>query len=456
MSNKNPRKEAQFENAVQREETIFFGHEPTEMFCANSILPEKSKTESKLTEHFASLEIANESDTARTLETKAGGLNARKVSHYLQNEKNGNEYEPNAKEHFVEMTATENENRHSDVDSDDDSFFNANKLFPDSRQLIERATFISAPTDSFPCADESDGETDSSIATVKFRINKSSCLAVAEYEGIEYRIGYLDLTTEECSYLKVIDETTVELNICSYNINIQQNKLNISRINERNVLPDPQRNTDLMWETLNLGRVEFSRAEPFLAKYENEFYFVGCQLNDEYIRILNRTKMNAGTAIRINKNRLKFISDNTLEITKPIPFENQNEICVICAASDFSHDFLNDYASDKFHRYIFKDEANVMFEIDPILIQSSKYDDFAEIYAEGDFPFKDSERVRTGNKEAQIVKQEQGLESVLEQAVDEEGEEEEDEEDQDDSETTEDSDSDDGYVELILLCEFAI
>lgn len=454
MANKNPRKEAKSENVVQREETIFFGQEPTEIFYTKS--PEQLKNESKLTEHFASLKIANGSNISRTLETEAGGLYAKKVSHSLQNGKDGNEYKPNAKKPLIEMKATENENGHSDVDSDDDSFFNANKLFPDSRKLLERVTFMSAPTDSFPCADESDGETDSSIATVKFRINKSSCLAVAEYEGIEYRIGYLDLTTEECSYLKVMAETTVELAISSHNINIQQNRLNIRRIHERHVNtcgnPHPKRNTHLMWETLNLGRVQFSRAEPFLAKYENELYFVGYQLNDEYMRILERTKMNAGTAIRINKNRLKFISDNTLEITKPIPFENQNKICVISAASDFSNDFFDDYASDKFHRYLFKNEANVMFKVDPALIQSSKYDDCAEIYAEEDFPFTDSKRVCTGNKETQIVKQEQGLEQKQEQeAVDEE---EGEEGDQDDSETTEDID--DEYVELFLLCVIAI
>lgn len=296
-------------------------------------------------------------------------------------------------------------------ESDDDSF--CNQLFNSSEP---RVTFVTAQTDSFPCADDSDSEIETSF--VKFCINNSSSVPLAEYDETEYRIGFLDLTTEEYSHLNLVNETTVELNINSQCIQIEQNMFNIRRIKVRHVTPNMQQSTrERLWSSLNMGRVQFSSTEPFLAKYENEIYLVGDKLRDEYLRLLKRTKMNAGTAIRLYNDRLCIdLSNRTLEVTKTTSFEKQKEICRILAAPDFKSDFLDEYNSEKFRRYIINYKTNTLLEVDPILIHSSNHDDCGEIYAEIDFLFTESERVRMPEKS---TKQDQN-EDILDDGSDDE------------------------------------
>lgn len=120
--------------------------------------------------------------------------------------------------------------------------------------------------------------------------------------------------------------------------------------------------------------------------------------------------MDAGTAIRIHKDRLKYVPNQTLEITNSIPFDNQKGICIISANNDFNYDYPNDYTSEKIRRYIINHKTYAIFEVDPTLIHSSKNDDRTEIYASNDFPFKESEIVST--KGPMVVKQNQNPDQI--------------------------------------------
>lgn len=255
------------------------------------------KTELKLTEQFASLQIKREATAAQTLQTESNGLSSISITRTFGNtngleseniDKVAQEEKFNALDskdvNCSHLNIEEYENGRNDDDSeksddhedaeesDDDAFFN--QLFVGSEPKMQ---YVSAPIDSFPCNDDSDDETDSSIAMVKFFISTNSSLIVAEYESKEYSIGFLDLTIEEYSYLKMVKEISVELPISLHNISIDQKMLNIRRINEHRVSANSKQTTDL-WDILKLVRVNFSTTEPFLAKYENELYFVGKRL----------------------------------------------------------------------------------------------------------------------------------------------------------------------------------
>lgn len=91
-----------------------------------------------------------------------------------------------------------NDSKDGSEESEDHSFYN--NLFAEEEP---RLTYVSAPTDSFPRADDSNSESNTFV-TVKFSINTSESMAVAEYENIEYRIGFLYLTAENHEYLRII------------------------------------------------------------------------------------------------------------------------------------------------------------------------------------------------------------------------------------------------------------
>lgn len=288
----------------------------TEELPAKVLFSGQPRIELKLTEQFTSLQINRETTAAQTLQNESNGLSSISITKTFDNangletknvEKAAQEEKFNAfdskdvncgyiaeipsknvNDSIVETTSPLNneeyENGRNDDDSeesdddedaeesDDDAFFN--QLFVGSEPKMQ---YVSAPIDSFPCNDDSDDGTDSSIAMVKFFISKNSSLIVAEYESKEYSIGSLDLTIEEYSYLKMVKEISVELPISLHNISIDQNMLNIRRINEHRVSANSKQTTDL-WDILKLVRVHFSTTEPFLAKYENELYFVGERL----------------------------------------------------------------------------------------------------------------------------------------------------------------------------------
>lgn len=273
----------------------------------------------------------------------------------------------------------------SDDDNHDDFF---NEIFNSAPQQ-----YISAPTDDF-CSDDSDSELSTCDVEVKFFVDKSiRSKPVAEYDDTEYRIGYLDLTPDEYSCIGMITETTVEFPINSRHIVILDGTLNIKRINERHLYPQSNQCIEL-FEKLNLGRVQFSSTEPFLAKYEDEIYFVGDQLYDEYSNLLHRTKKSPGTSIRIRNDRLCIdLSTQTLDVEQTISFRNQNEICMISGSSD-DNKYLDAYPSNGFRRVVLGNKPFQILEVEPELIHSSIHDDCTEIYAEADFPFGESEKVQ--------------------------------------------------------------
>lgn len=274
----------------------------------------------------------------------------------------------------------------SDDDNHDDFF---NEIFN-----CTRPKYISVPTDTFPCSDDSDSESSTADVEVKFYIDKSRSKPVAEYGDTEYRIGFLDLTSDEHSCIGMMIQTTVDLSFDPKHIVIRDGTLNIRRINERQFYSPPSSQCVELFESLNLVRVQFSSTERFLAKYEDEIYLVGEKLYEEYTNLLHRTKKPTGTSIRIRNDRLTIdFATQTLDVHQTISFRNQNEICVISGTPDCNN-YLDDYPSNGFYRVVLGHNPFEILVVEPKLIHSSIYDDCTEIYAEQDFPFAESERVQ--------------------------------------------------------------
>lgn len=294
-------------------------------------------------------------------------------------------------------TTSESDNSSNDEDSDssenDDIADLVNQQFEDTPV---RPIIVSAQT----CLDDSEP----TEKDVKFFIDKSRSTAIAEYDGTEYRIGFLDLTAEEKRCMEMISQSEIYLIVKSNHIMIRDNRFNIKRITEREVPPNTEQPFDSMYEKLNLGRVQFG-TEPFFAKYQNEIYLVGEQLYHEYSELLKRTKKCSGTAIRIGNDRLVIdYPMQTLDINESIPFQNQNEICVISGSFDM-YKFHDEYPLTSYQRFMICSNPWSLLEIEPELLHSSIYDDCAEIYAETDFPFSDSTKVEKIANPAKITKQ---------------------------------------------------
>lgn len=274
----------------------------------------------------------------------------------------------------------------SDSEDENDAFFN---------QLFTGVSPTYVATDTVPWLDDSDSDTGASEALIKFYVDNSNSVPLALYDGIEYRIGFLDLTPDEYSCLVVMSETTVELSVNERHIHIHHSKFNIERINERQVPTNQNQAVELRFHKLNLVRLQFSMIEPFLVKYEERVYFAGRKLSGEYASLLHQTKKSAGTAIRIQKNRLSIDKLNQiLDINHSHSFNKQSEFCVIAGSNKRHHE----QTPKGYHRYMIWSDPCIFVEIDSKLMNSSWADDCSEIYAEIDFPFTDSERIFSSDK----------------------------------------------------------
>lgn len=287
-----------------------------------------------------------------------------------------------------------------DSDSDDDDDLFADMLNQHFEGNAKTPIIVSFQTDSFPCFDDSEPIE----KEVKFFIDKCRSTAMAECDGTEYRIGFLDLTPAERHRMDMFSQSDIYLNVKSNHIMIRDNRLHIKRITEREILPSTGLPYDSMYEQLKLGRVQFG-TEPFFAKYQNEVYFVGERLNHEYSELLKHTKKSAGIAIRIGHDRL-VIDDamQTLDVHDSISFKSQKEICVIPGTFDM-YKFQDEYPLTGFQRFMICKNPWLLLEIEPELLHSSIYDDCTEIYAEMDFPFEDSTKFEMVVKPAKAVKQ---------------------------------------------------
>lgn len=273
--------------------------------------------------------------------------------------------------------------------SEDKSFFDS--LFTDSKP---KSQFITAPTDTFPCEENSDNESEVVIYhSVKFYIDDGTW---AEYNGMKYRIDHLDLTAVELSYLKIITETPIELEFDRKNIFIRQNRLCIKRIEEAYQEKALTSNNASLWfSLLNLVLIQFSTTEPILAKYQDQIYFVGDKLYEEYNVLLTRAKKNTGTAIRISRDRINInLQSRVLDVFATIPLEEQGEVCVISGQNEPN---TNSLAHSEFRRYIIKSDPYEVFEVELTLLHSSIHDGCTEIYAGTDFPFNEDEKVLQGS-----------------------------------------------------------
>lgn len=284
----------------------------------------------------------------------------------------------------------------SDSDDDDDSF--ADLMNEHFEGNAARPTIVSAQTDSFPCLDDPEPiEKD-----VKFFIDKGRSTAMAECDGTEYRIGFLDLTAEEHARMERFSQAEIYLTVKSNHIMIRDNRFHIKRIVEREISPNTGLAFDSMYEQLKLGRVQFG-TQPFFAKYQNEVYFVGEKLYHEYSELLKRTKKCEGTAIRTRHDRL-IIDDamQTLDVLDPISF--QNEICVISGTFDM-YKFQDEYPLAGYQRFMICKNPWMLLEVEPELLHSSIYDDCTEIYAGSNFPLAESTNVEKIVRPAKVPKQ---------------------------------------------------
>lgn len=284
-------------------------------------------------------------------------------------------------------------------DDEDAAFFN-DELFTKTNTT----TIMSAPIHTFQSQDDSDTETEP-FEDIKLFIDKSRSTPLAEYNDTEYRIGFLDLTDIEHSHLKLIPQTSVTINARSSSIFIHDNRFNIKRINERQMLPNEKsRNSVEMYEKFNLDRIQFASNAP-LAKYQNDIYFVGQKLYTEYNNLLERTNKPAGTPIRINNDRLVIdVATQTLELRQGIFSKNRTEVCVIKGTFD-SHKLQNEYCMNRCRRFVICNNSDgfEIFEVKPELLHSSIFDDYDEIYAELDFPVSATERVEELVKQITIA-----------------------------------------------------
>lgn len=285
---------------------------------------------------------------------------------------------------------SKNNDEVDDSDSDDDDAF-ADMLNQHFEGNAVRPIIVSAQMDSEPIEKD-----------VKFFIDKFRSAAMAEYDGTEYRIGFLDLTAAERARMEMFSQADIYLTLKSDHIMIRDNRFHIKRITEREISPNAELAFDSMYAQLNLGRVQFG-TEPFFAKYQNEVYFVGEKLYHEYSELLTRTKKSAGTAIRIGHDRL-IIDDSmqTLDVLDSISF--QNEICVISGTFDM-YKFQDEYPLAGYQRFMICKNPWMLLEVEPELLHSSIYDNCTEIYAESDFPFAESTKVEKIVRPAKVAKQ---------------------------------------------------
>lgn len=261
-------------------------------------------------------------------------------------------------------------------DSDDDNhdaFFN---------QIFNTPVQNPPRTDAYPDSDDSDNERCSKkYAVVKFfNSNKTSAL-VAEYDDIEYHIGFLDVTYEQ--YLCMGPK--FELRTHPEHIVITRKTLQIKRINERQVSPQAIY-FDEFFDQYNCERIQFSRTEPLMAKYRGNIYLVGSGLCSEYAKLLHFTQKPKGTAIRIHKSRV-IVHETTQNIDTKTPnsYEDREAFFVTCGSFN-PNEYLRDHPSNDIRRFVLCYERLQFFEVDAALLHSSIYDDCPEIIVDPYIP----------------------------------------------------------------------
>lgn len=259
-------------------------------------------------------------------------------------------------------------------DDDDSAFFN--QLFTDITPKYDLPSDTRLTSGGIECKE------DSYEAVVKFSIDKEFLMAVTECQNTEYRIGFLDLTEEEYSYMTMI-EWTVELSIATKDIQLHGNKFHIKRIEDYEMS-----STEIIAPKFRY--IEFSTTEPLMAKYNSEIYFVGIKLYAEYMNLLDRIRKYAGINIQIEK---KYViidqSTQTLDLRKYcgdyVSFEDLKIISSI-GYSNESREFRNECETNNCRRYVVSNDSFELYEVDPKLIFSLKSDAIC-LYGADDFVF---------------------------------------------------------------------
>lgn len=232
------------------------------------------------------------------------------------------------------------------------------------------------------------------LDAVDFYMDQNTEIFMANYMNTVYSIGFLDLSDDEYSHF-LTNEVNVKLEIDPEHIYIQHNKINIKRICDYEI---PSNEFSYLWnDSFDFDRIDFSTTFPLIAKYKSDFYFVNDNLKDFYVNLLERTRKNAGCAIRIEKSRL--IVDGDKQKLDIHPFFTQKNQRIMTLTSHQKSKSIVNASNVGFHRYLVGNVPCKLVLVDPKLIKSLKS---IEIYV-----YEEGERLQNAQVSSEICDQAQ-------------------------------------------------
>lgn len=205
---------------------------------------------------------------------------------------------------------------------------------------------------------------------VKLFIDEITSTVLAKYESVVYGIGIIDLTYYEYCCI-TMNNWNVVLTPSRRHIVILNDKLNIKRIPDYK-MPETEALSSLC-NISSIARVQFSTTLPILAKYNDEIFFIGDKLCEEYLNILKSFNQQIGAAIRIDKKFLTFdMVKQTLDITETTNFQNLQTFCSVNKSSNLNMHLEAEikYYSNEYKRFVINNRPFTMLEVDTSLIYS--------------------------------------------------------------------------------------
>lgn len=216
----------------------------------------------------------------------------------------------------------------------------------------------------------SGSENDNMIVT--FFKSKRRIVARAEHimKKRPWRVGYLDLNKAERSQFHAAIESDFSEPI-TFNINAKELILDgkkmllcIQRIEKEERMSNP---VIALSDRSNTEHLLFSTAEPLMVRYRDTVYFVGERLQAEYMELLQRTKNEMGTTIRINPSLTQIShTGRKLDISKK---HVGSCGCFIEAGDAYDNVVKSIYSKNaEFQRFMI-DKPFALREIEPRLMQ---------------------------------------------------------------------------------------
>lgn len=249
----------------------------------------------------------------------------------------------------------------------------------DTQSRVSTSAYSSGSSESID-ADETSN--DCSIVVVNVHTDQHEFTATID--GIKRLLYSIDLSQTECHTLQTKSE--LKLHIERNRIRFVHGKVVIWRIDM------PIRTMPTTPQHLNGTEcILFSMDTPLMARYRENYYFVGARLNAEYIELKTIVDDPACKAIRIKTERI--VIDKTSHVldiaAKPTNRKENRQVFVIEANVEvnthwraFPFDHINGL-----HRFIAKKSDNecILHGLSPDLLYADCEGSFDEIYAESDY-----------------------------------------------------------------------